>query len=66
MFTASPNISSGTELVWTMIPGMQKSESFFWPPQIHISAPRSKENLHETDLLDLLCFSHYKLLGVQS
>lgn len=32
---------------------MQKLESFFWPPQRHISASRSEKNLHETDLSQL-------------
>ena len=60
MFTAFPNIASGIELVWTMVPGMQKLESFFWPPPRHISASGAEKNLHETDLsqLDLLWSSY--------
>lgn len=43
MFTAFTGISSGFELVWTMIPSMQNLESFFWPPQRHIFASRCEK-----------------------
>lgn len=56
VFFAFLDISSGIELVGTVIPSMQKLERLFWPPQRHIPASRSEKNLCEADLTELNLF----------